>query len=118
MTIAEPARKLIGRRVREERLRAGYANQAAFAKSVGVDAPTLSRIETGKRSVDSVLLQRIADRLEVTMETLVRDPTPQLAFARQGDGDDQAMRGMIEWAAKLLEDMDTVARYVGRKPLL
>ena len=73
-TMSETARELIGRRIKEERLRAGYENQAAFAKSIGIDAPTLSRIEHGKRGVDSVLLQEIADRFGVVMEALVRDP--------------------------------------------
>jgi hypothetical protein len=52
------------------------------------------------------------------METLVKDPAPSLTIARQGDGNDEAMQGMVEWATHLLDDMETVAKYVGRKPLL
>jgi transcriptional regulator with XRE-family HTH domain len=115
--MAESARELIGRRVREERERAGFAHQGRFARAVGIDAAALSRIETGKRGVDSVVLQRIADMLEVPMDTLVRDPEPQLTLARQGDADDEAMRPMIQWAASLLEDMEAMAKYVGRKQL-
>ena len=113
--MSETSRELIGRRVREERLRAGYENQAAFAKSISIDASTLSRIEHGKRGVDSVLLQEIADRLGVTMEALVRDPQQQVTLARRGDADDKVMAGMIRWTDDLLDDMETIARYVGRK---
>jgi transcriptional regulator with XRE-family HTH domain len=115
--MAESARELIGRRVREERVRGGFTHQASFAASVGLDAPTLSRIETGKRGIDSVVLQRIADRLGIPLDSLVRDPDPQFALARNGDADDEAMQPMIEWASRLLEDMEVMARYVGRKPL-
>ncbi len=116
--MAESARELIGRRVREERERAGFTHQARFAESVGIDAPTLSRIETGKRGIDSVVLQRIADRLDVSLDTLVRDQEPRLVLTRHGDADDEEMRPMIEWASRLLEDMEVMARYVGRKPIL
>lgn len=116
--MAEPARELIGRRVREERERAGFTHLTQFAQSVDLDASVLSRIETGQRGIDSVVLQRIADRLEVPIDTLVRDPQPEFALARQGDAADEAMQPMIEWASKLLDDMEAMARYVGREPLL
>ena len=116
--MSEGARELIGRRIREERLKAGYANQGEFADGVGLHATVLSRIETGQRGVDSVVLQRIADRLELPVDVLVREPKEQLALARQGDADDEAMSEMIGWVDELLADMDTMARFVGRRPLL
>ena len=116
--MSESARELIGRRIREERVKAGYANQGEFADGVGLHATALSRIETGQRGVDTVVLQRIADRLEVPIDTLVREPKEQVVLARQGDGDDEAMGEMIGWADGLLADMDTMARFVGRRPLL
>jgi transcriptional regulator with XRE-family HTH domain len=78
----------------------------------------LSRIETGQRGVSSVVLQRIADRLEVPMDVLVRDRQEQVVLARQGDAGDEAMSEMIGWADNLLADMETMARFVGRRPLL
>lgn len=116
--MSESARELIGRRIREERVKAGYANQGEFAGSVGIHAASLSRIETGQRGVDSVVLQRIADRLELPIDVLVREPKEQVVLARQGDGDDDAMGEMIGWTDELLADMDTMARFVGRRPLL
>jgi transcriptional regulator with XRE-family HTH domain len=116
--MSDKARELIGRRVREERTRAGHTNQAAFAESIGIDPTVLSRIETGKRGVSSVLLQTIADRLEVPMDVLVRERQEQLVLARQGDADDAALREMVGWADALLTDMETIARFVGRKPLV
>jgi len=116
--MTETARELIGRRVREERVRAGYTNAGEFAESIGIDPTRLSRIEHGKRGVDSILLQEIAERLGVPMEYLVREPREQVALARQGDADDAAMNGMVGWADSLLGDIETMARFVGRKPLL
>jgi transcriptional regulator with XRE-family HTH domain len=116
--MSESARELIGRRIREEREKAGFANQGEFADGVGLHPTALSRIETGQRGVDSVVLQRIAGRLEVPIDTLVREPKEQVVLARQGDGDDEAMGEMIGWTDELLADMDTMARFVGRRPLL
>jgi transcriptional regulator with XRE-family HTH domain len=112
----ETAHQLIGRRVREERVRAGFDNQAEFARELGIDNTKLSRVESGQRRADSVLLQRIADQLGVPMEALLRDPTPELALARQGDADHQAMQAMIDWATALRSDLRTMAAYVGRRP--
>lgn len=111
----ETAHQLIGRRIREERLRAGFDNQAEFARVLGIDNTKLSRIESGQRRTDSVLLQQIADQLDVPMEALLHDPTPELALARQGDAGDEAMQAMIHWATALRADMRTVAAYVGRR---
>jgi transcriptional regulator with XRE-family HTH domain len=116
--MSDSARELIGRRIREERVRAGYDNQAAFAESVGLNPTVLSRIENGKRGVSSLVLQRIADRLEQPMDALVREPQQAVVLARQGDADDEAMGAMIGWADSLLADMETMARFVGRKPLI
>lgn len=112
----ETAHQLIGRRIREERIRAGFDNQAEFARVLDMDNTKLSRIESGQRRADSVLLQQIADRLDLPMETLLRDPTPELALARQGAAGEQAMQAMIDWATALRADMRTVAAYVGRRP--
>jgi transcriptional regulator with XRE-family HTH domain len=116
--MSETARDLIGRRIREERMRAGYGNQGAFAESVAIDPTVLSRIETGQRSVSSVVLQRIANRLEVPMDVFVRESREEVVLARQGEADDEAMAEMIGWADSLLADMETIARFVGRKPVV
>ena len=116
--MSETARELIGRRIREERVRAGFTNQGEFAASVAVDPTVYSRIETGQRGVSSVVLQRIADRLEVPMDALVRGPRERVVLARQGDADDVAMGEMIGWADDLLADIETMARFVGRRALL
>lgn len=113
-TMPETVHQLIGRRIREERRRAGYETQTEFARLVDVDNSKLSRVEAGLRRADSVLLQRIADQLEIPIEALLRDPAPELALRRQGDADDEAMRDMIAWATALRADMRTVAAYVGR----
>lgn len=115
---SDQARALIGRRIREERTAAGFTNQAAFAEDLGIDPAALSRIETGKRGIDSVLLQQIADRLELPIDRLVRDPQEELVLGRQGETDDEAMSEMVGWANGLLSDIETMAKFVGREPLV
>jgi transcriptional regulator with XRE-family HTH domain len=106
-------RVLLGRRIRETREAAGYRNQADFARLLNMDASQLSRIERGLRRIDSLLLRRIAEILEVPLEALFPDDQRGAALARRGDGEDEGMRKMIDWAFALRTDIDTVSDYVG-----
>lgn len=51
----------IGRRIREARSRAGFATEAAFGRTIGLNQSVISRIESGKRSVSATELALIAD---------------------------------------------------------
>lgn len=105
-------RTQVGQCIRAQREAAGYRNQAEFARRVGISASELSRIERGLRRLDTVLLRRIADVLEVSMDAFFPDESRSLAFARRGDAEDEAMREMISWAVDLRADIDRVDDYL------
>jgi transcriptional regulator with XRE-family HTH domain len=106
-------RELVGRRIREERERVGHTNQRQFAEMLGIDPSQLCRIELGQRNVDSVLLRRIADALEIPMDEFFEERRQQLALARQGDADDESTQDMIAWTLGLRRDIDLLFDYVG-----
>lgn len=53
----------IGGRIRAARARAGYRSEATFADALGMAQSTISRIESGKRTVSASELVRIAELL-------------------------------------------------------
>lgn len=105
---------LIGRRLRAIRIEHGYDNQREFAELIDIDAPRLSRIEQGKRGIDTLVLRRAAQKLEVPMEAFFEEPQPELALAR-GDAEDPAQTAMLDWARTLQDNIATVERYVGAR---
>lgn len=107
----EALKTLIGRRIREERQAAGH-RQRPFSALVGLDPSQLSRIESGKRGLDTVVLRRIADALELSIDAFFTDRRPALALAREGDAGNEEMQRMIEWAVELRTDIDHVCAYV------
>lgn len=73
----------LGRRIATARERRGLS-QAHLADALGVSQSAVSRIESGERSVDSIELAAIAERLGVSVLELLEDrPVPEelLAFA-------------------------------------
>ena len=104
----------LGKRIREERARRGFRHGKDFARTLGIDASQLSRLEHGLRRIDSILLRRIADVLGMPLEALIprSEGTTALA-ARRGIAADGAMEKMVQWALQLRSDLDTVSRYVG-----
>jgi transcriptional regulator with XRE-family HTH domain len=103
----------VGHRVRALREAAGYRNQREFAKLLGVSASELSRIEHGLRRLDTMLLRRIAEKLDVAMETFFPDEPSSVALARRGDADAEALRKMVGWAQELQLDLERIGDYVG-----
>jgi Zn-dependent peptidase ImmA (M78 family)/DNA-binding XRE family transcriptional regulator len=76
-------REELGKRIAAARERAGLT-QAQLAREVGLTQSAVSRIESGERSVDSLELAAIADRLGISVLDLLDDrPVPEqlLAFA-------------------------------------
>jgi transcriptional regulator with XRE-family HTH domain len=102
-----------GQRIREMREAAGYRNQREFARELGISASELSRIERGLRRLDTVLLRRIAEKLNTTMDAFFAEETQMLALARAGDADSESMQRMVAWAEELRADINRVAEYVG-----
>jgi transcriptional regulator with XRE-family HTH domain len=100
----------IGRRIKEERESAGYT-QAQLAQAIGIDATVLSRIESGQRGIDSLILRRAARALDVPMERFF-DVSQPLALARGADGEHLAV--MINWARKMKADLRFVREATSR----
>jgi transcriptional regulator with XRE-family HTH domain len=104
-------RALIGRRLREERKRAGYDRGKDFAAALEISAPQLSRIENGERNADSGLLRRASALLDVSMDIFFEEPRSEMVLARRGGAEDDGMTRMIDWALELRRDLDLVADY-------
>jgi len=91
----------IGQRIRDERKAAGYT-QAELAQIVGIDNTTLSRIEQGTRTLDSLTLRRISRALDVPMDRFFEE-SEVAVFARAGTSDDQ--KEMVDWARAMKADV-------------
>jgi transcriptional regulator with XRE-family HTH domain len=102
---------LLGGRIREIRTERGYTNQSQFAELIGLDAPRLSRIESGKRGIDTLVLRRAAQVLDVPMDAFFERPQ-EVALARVGEADDPALIEMLEWTRTLHQNIEVVGRYV------
>ncbi|MBE1554847.1 helix-turn-helix domain-containing protein [Sporosarcina limicola] len=60
----------IGERVQQS-LEQNNTSKIDFARKVGVSAEVMSKIIQGKKAINVVEMQRIADELAITMEELV-----------------------------------------------
>lgn len=82
----------VGHRVRETRVRAGMS-QGQLARSTGVDASTLSRLESGKRAESRPLyglVQRAAHALGVDPEELLYDSSAPSSSASSAESTSEA----------------------------
>ena len=89
----------LGARIRQERERRGL-NQRELAERLGIAPERLSRIETGQRGVDTLVLRRASQVFELPMDAFF-DEGAEVALARRGDADDGAMASMVDWARRL-----------------
>jgi transcriptional regulator with XRE-family HTH domain len=64
----------LGKRVKEERLRVGLT-QEALAETVGLSAVYIGQIERGERKLSLESLVSVANALNVSVESLLRDST-------------------------------------------
>lgn len=110
----EKLKEQIGARIREERVRADV-KQEVLAEAVGIDAPRLSRIEQGKRGLDSLILRRIANYFSMPMDAFFEAPAPEVALARRGGADEGAMQDMLGWARQLHRDAHFVEAELERR---
>lgn len=106
-------RQSLGQRIRELRNARGLQSKE-LAAAVGVSAPHFSRIEKGDRGIDSMLLRRIAETLCVAIDDLFPRERVIITMPRKGNTDDEHMKPMIEFAQRLREDIDVVAKYAAR----
>lgn len=97
--------RLVGRRLREERERCHFRLEAA-ANELDVDKSVLSRIETGERGLDSVLLRRAAALYEVPMDAFFEEGHAELVIkARDIDGNRTEANAMADWAQRKLREL-------------
>ena len=104
---------LVGRRIREERERLGRRLEEV-AGAIGVSESYLSRIERGERGLDSLVLRRISTELGVPMDRFFIPTSYESVHARSGEGSTAAMKPMMEWGRKILDDLEFVLREGGR----
>jgi transcriptional regulator with XRE-family HTH domain len=77
----------IGERIRALRQDGGY-DQADLAEKLQVSRPVITKIESGKKAVNSIELRGIADFLGVTVDELTRPVEDETLVARFRAGRD------------------------------
>jgi transcriptional regulator with XRE-family HTH domain len=75
---------MIGQRITAIRTKRGW-NQSELARRANLNRAYISQLEAGRRIPGAVILLKVADALDVTVDELVRDaapsPTPVEAVA-------------------------------------
>lgn len=97
-------RVTIGESIRREREVAGYT-QAALAERVGIDGTALSKIEAGKRGLDSLVLRRIARALNVPMDRFFTADHADEPLVLGRDVSGNGMDAMVAWARRMKADI-------------
>ena len=97
---------IVGTRIREER-EAARMSQDELAQAIGLsNRSQVHRIETGERRVDSILLRRISEALEVPMDAFFDESRSEaLALARQGAARPGGVSRTVKWGLELLSDI-------------
>lgn len=106
-------KQLVGGRIRQERERRGMTLEA-LARAVGLSSRSqMSRLETGERGIDSLLLRRIALALELPMDAFFDVERGEvLAMARAGDASGATMQRMADAGLELLADIEFAEKLV------
>ena len=68
--------KEVGARIRETRLNAGLSQTALAAKTEGISASILSKVERGEKELSPEKLQALAAALEMPLEALTGETVP------------------------------------------
>jgi Zn-dependent peptidase ImmA (M78 family)/transcriptional regulator with XRE-family HTH domain len=95
----------LGRRIARARERAGLT-QAQLAEAVGLSQSAISRIESGERSVDSLELAAIAQRLGVSILDLLEErPLPNELLVLAGRVQSARAPGAVDHARRRVADL-------------
>lgn len=98
---------IVGQRIRQERERLGLSQEELAGLVELSSRSQVHRIETGERKVDSLLLRRFSEALEVPMDAFFDQERGEvLALARQGEADSTAIDAMAQWGLELLADIE------------
>lgn len=89
----------IGRRVGEARRAAGLS-QEALADSLGLERTAISKIESGRRGVDTLEIAHLARTLRRSIEWFLSTPRPAIVSRRATAGESRTLR-----ADALLEEL-------------
>lgn len=102
----EEIAKVLGENIRSGREELGWS-QAQLGSKINLDASRVSRVESGERSVDTVVLRSIAELFGRPMESFFRSEatSSSLVLARQGISQDADLLAMVEWAEALHLDV-------------
>ena len=111
MTSTSTSKIDLGSRVREERESRGLSLDE-LGSIIGLSASAVSLYETGKRSIDSLTLRRLAEAFDVPMDTFFESPAPA-ALLRIGNGEDKELAEMVRWSRCFLSDV----RFVPETPM-
>ena len=102
----EEIAKVLGENIRSGREALGWS-QAQLGSKIKLDASRVSRVESGERTVDTVVLRSIAELFERPMESFFRSETTgsSIVLARQGVSEDAGLSAMADWAEALQCDV-------------
>lgn len=97
--------EMLGKNIESARLKAGFTQQE-LADLVGLDRSSISRIETGTRGVDSILLVKIASVLGVS-ERLLLEPIQEEALClRAPESSPDEIKQQINWVNDFLDNYE------------
>ena len=105
-------RKLLGKRIREERMRIGLT-QEQIAEYIDVSTTYIGLVERGERSVTLEKLVLLAECFHVTIDSLLRD-APREAAGREEQLRYLWNRASLEDQEKILSIIDIILNGVRR----
>lgn len=100
----------LGRRVADARTRAGLT-QAELAGRADLDRSALAKVEVGSRRVTAVELARIAESLDVRVDSLLVDAPPSLVEHRNAQEPGSATPAIDVWIEKSARDVEFLKQH-------
>jgi hypothetical protein len=85
----EDRRKLLGRRIKRDRMRAGFPSQRAFAQAIGVDTSGVAYAESGSGRVG------VRGKIFSAIEDCLGWPEDSIALYLE-TGDESLLRGQVD----------------------
>src|SRR3990172_6744021 len=97
--------EVLGKNIEGARLKAGFTQQE-LADLVGLDRSSISRIETGTRGVDSILLVKIASILGVSERSLLETIQEEALYLRAPESSPNEIKQQINWVNDFLDNYE------------
>jgi transcriptional regulator with XRE-family HTH domain len=96
------SQKEVGAYVRELRDGAGMT-QNELGQVIGLDQPSVARLEKGERAISALQLVQLAERFGVDENTIL-EREESLALLRAGDADSDAIKRSLDEFRSCIED--------------